>query len=589
MMKGQGLPSNPKANFGALRKPPSLSTLAMPSFHGIPPASKALLATLRGLIKQLPAENRDLVRTVVDLIKETSKIKETKMPVSNLLVVFCPSLNLTPPLLKVLCEANGIWNDLPDGTDGAAIDTRKTAVSPVPIPAKEDDARSDTTSSTAESDSLLSVRPSLDDPSDYHASAEESIYEGKVLQRPREEKYERGEVPTVYLDSRSQYTSSSASFPNEQAAAPGRPPYMQHAGDTGSISSDNYSANGLQSTSPPLLSSSAESVATPITSSNPSFSDIPVHSADKDRDHSEKRQRHRSASGPEILLTPLELRPQTDKRPMISDPIPISGPVNFPASPKPAPVAVRRRSIPLLSNFSASISAQLGNSPSELPASSPKSLTPQEPRAKKPSLKLLFSKKSTSSLSSLMDRSASGKPQISAPLPAAYSPKTGSDSSVSTPISAVTAPQSSFPGSGSSTNLPHVIDTPIDESALSLSLGLDINPSLPSTATSFDKQAGPTANTSVQAASSRVYMPEIKPLSINPKRTIKPGENHLRPKASTSNMSIASTASSHRLSLFEDDEDERMENWTQSVLLAADAKNTWTVQKPSSSGANTKA
>ncbi|KAF5328854.1 hypothetical protein D9619_011704 [Psilocybe cf. subviscida] len=588
MIRGQGLPSGPKANFGGLRKPPSLSTLAMPSFHGIPPASKALLATLRGLIKQLPEENRDLVRTVVDLIKETSKVKETKMPVSNLLVVFCPSLNLTPPLLKVLCEAEGIWSDRPDRTDMAVIDIKR-AVVPVPIPTREDDARSDTTSTTTESDSLLSMRPSLDDPSDYHASAEESIYEGQVMQRPREEKYERAEVPTVYLDSRSQYTSSSASFPREQAPTPDRLPYMQHAGDNGSISSDNCSVNDLQSISPPLLSSSAESVATPITSSNPSFSDIPVHSTERVHDPSEKPQRYRSASasGPEIVSTSLELRPQTNKRPKISEPIPISGPVSFPVSPKLAPVAARRRSIPLLSNISSAIPPQLGGSPSESPAPSPKSQAPQEQRAKKPSLKLLFSKKSTSSLSSLIDRSALGKAQISGPFPAGYSPKAGSDSSVSTPISAVTAPQSSVPGSGSSCNLPHIIDTPIDESALSLSLGLDL--STPATATSFDKQAGPTTNTPIQAASSRVNMPEIKPLAINSKRTIKPGENHLRAKASTSNMSVASTASSHRLSLFEDDEDERMENWTQSVLLAADAKGTWTIQKPSSSGTNAKA
>lgn len=586
MMRGQGLPSSPKANFGGLRKPPSLSTLAMPSFHGIPPASKALLATLRGLIKQLPVENRDLVRTVVDLIKETSKVKETKMPVSNLLVVFCPSLNLTPPLLKVLCEAEGIWNDLPDDVDVAVIDARYAGVSPASKPAREDDARSDTTSSTTESDSLLSMRPSLDDPSDYHASAEESIYEGKVLQRPREDKYERAEVPTVYLDSRSQYTSSSTSFLAEQASAPGRLPYMQHAEDNGSISSDICSVNDLQSTSPPLLSSSAESVATPITSSNPSLADIPLQAAEKDQDHSEQHHHHPSASGPDTVATPVELRSQADSRPKISEPIPISGPFTFPVSPKLAPVASRRRSIPLLSSFSSSTSPQPGSSPSESPAPSPKSLTPHEQRAKKPSLKLLFSKKSTSSLSSLMDRTASGRPQISIPFPAGYSPKPGSDSSVSTPISAVTAPQSSFPGSGSSTNLPHVIDTPIDESALSLSLGFDISP--PATATSLDKQAGPTTKAVNLTASSKVDMPEIKPLSINPKRTIKPGENHLRPKASTSNMSVASTASSHRLSLFEDDEGERMENWTQSVLLAADTNGAWSIQNPSSSGTNAK-
>ncbi|KAI0356156.1 RhoGAP-domain-containing protein [Trametes cingulata] len=94
-----------------LRKPPSLSTLAMPSFAGMRPISDAQLNALAFLISKLPPENRDLLYTVVELIKVTAaRSKETKMPLGNLLLVFCPSLNMNPALLRVLCEADSIWN-----------------------------------------------------------------------------------------------------------------------------------------------------------------------------------------------------------------------------------------------------------------------------------------------------------------------------------------------------------------------------------------------------------------------------------------------------------------------------------------------
>ena len=81
----------------------------MPKLTGMRPASKPLTNVLRSLIAQLPAENRDVLRTVVDLIKATDKAsKDTKMPLSNLLLVFCTSLNMNPPLLKVLCETESI-------------------------------------------------------------------------------------------------------------------------------------------------------------------------------------------------------------------------------------------------------------------------------------------------------------------------------------------------------------------------------------------------------------------------------------------------------------------------------------------------
>ncbi|KAI1796469.1 RhoGAP-domain-containing protein [Ganoderma leucocontextum] len=97
-----------------LRKPPSLSTLAMPAFAGARVISDAQRTAFSWLISRLPQENRDLVYTVVELIKATtSRSKETKMPLGNLLLVFCPSLSMSPSLLRVLCEVDGIWDGPP--------------------------------------------------------------------------------------------------------------------------------------------------------------------------------------------------------------------------------------------------------------------------------------------------------------------------------------------------------------------------------------------------------------------------------------------------------------------------------------------
>jgi len=73
-MRGPALPAGPKAGGGVpvIRKPPSLSTLAMPNFSGMRAPSKSLVNALRSLVAGLPQENRDLLRTVTDLIKATA-------------------------------------------------------------------------------------------------------------------------------------------------------------------------------------------------------------------------------------------------------------------------------------------------------------------------------------------------------------------------------------------------------------------------------------------------------------------------------------------------------------------------------------
>lgn len=103
MQEFYGLPSGPRT-VPQMRKPPSLSNLG-------PNASPLLLHKLSTLISRLPAENRDLLFTVIDLLKTTAaNAKSTKMPLANLLLLFCPSLQVSPTLLRLLCEAESIWH-----------------------------------------------------------------------------------------------------------------------------------------------------------------------------------------------------------------------------------------------------------------------------------------------------------------------------------------------------------------------------------------------------------------------------------------------------------------------------------------------
>lgn len=489
----QGLPSNPRnsAALPSLHRPPSLSTLAMPSFKQAPP-SKSLVHALRSLISKLPPENRDLIRTVVDLIKATSNgSKATKMPLSNLLLLFCPSLNMSPPLLRILCEADGIWEEEPTGCKSGdraqdvivESDGEPVVVSPrQKTYAFQDGIEADTKSGFDEASSLRSERASLDKPGslDYHASAEEDslFQEERPVLRSRKIA-DRPEIPTVYLDTRSHLSSSSASL------LQGVPETNRHAGsflvhqemrDDGSISSGAYSFkidNLPTSPSPPPLSSS---VSTPTSSTNASFSNLPLDGGKEPEQQKRSDADLPSAvsrTSPQIVGSELgEIR----KRPYISNPIPISGPLPaqypFPTTRnrEHAPVTPsRRRSIPLLSL--SGLSSRSSGSPSASP-SSKNSPYQADSRMSKPSLKLLFSKKSTSSLFDGKERPVISLPLLQPPEPhfqqERSSSRSGSDSSISTPHSAVTAPQGSsllcLPDS--SNEGPPVLNTPIEESSL---------------------------------------------------------------------------------------------------------------------------
>lgn len=60
---------------------------------------------LKVLMNRLPRENYDLLHEISKLLRITAQnSKATKMPLSNLLLVFCPSLQLSPTFLKVVIE-----------------------------------------------------------------------------------------------------------------------------------------------------------------------------------------------------------------------------------------------------------------------------------------------------------------------------------------------------------------------------------------------------------------------------------------------------------------------------------------------------
>ncbi|KAF8876695.1 hypothetical protein CPB84DRAFT_384457 [Gymnopilus junonius] len=431
-----GLPSGPKSGFNnanahaangsmsisnpmGLRKPPSLSTLAMPSFS-VPPPSQTLTATIRKLVAQLPRENRDLARTVVELIQATSKeVKETKMPLSNLLVVFTPSLNMSPSLLRVLCEAEGVWVD-----EERVIDIRRRTViiGPSPdavVPATAEDAE-EKKEKTYEVDveeeegSVISGsgRASLDTTdnslsSEYHASVEDDTssslsmpvpvkleeQQGEEVSRLRHGvDYERTDVPTVYMSTKSHCsTASSISSRDEDEEAeleqvPTATPQVNsfanrdrdrdcphHQHHQRYMADDALSMLSMSS-SPPvpvLLSSSVESVVTPTSSVNSSLAEL------INEDQRQKKETDGAVGPPKIAeTTPLELRPQG-----------MAGTVLFPsqqsqqsmkptqlpfASASSTSLAAKRRSIPTLSMPSLSpLAVAYAPSPSSASSSAP--------------------------------------------------------------------------------------------------------------------------------------------------------------------------------------------------------------------------
>lgn len=554
--RGPGLPSGPRGGaFPAMRKPPSLSTLAMPSFSGMRPPSKNLLKALTSLISRLPRENRDLIRTVTELIKATAKeSKDTKMPLSNLLLVFCPSLNMSPPLLRVLCEGEGLWGDVME--DSPVIDIKRESVI-IDIKGPSSIPKSDSSRDGDDDDEYSDASDSLD-----HREPEDHENDDSV-RRPERDTV-RGPVSTVYLDSESVCDTSSVSdghMGNKGCSGDAESLNTMSSQDDASYVSTSEGNSLTRPDAPsPALSSSAESLATPTTSSGgPSFSDLAL------QDPYSKTQ---PTGAPEIAeSTPYPLQPTRPKL-TISNPIPITGPIQFPTSADstaPTAMVLKRKSIPTLSlpNLSEN-TTDIPPSPIS-PASTTASTTTSSlrgKRLKRPSLRLLFSKRSTSSLTS------NSKDLISAPSPYLQTPHSASDSSVSTPISAVTAPQSS------TYTLPPQLDTPIESQPLNMGLGIEIE--------DVDTPRGRQSQEGggVADVPETITLAQLGETPIADKYRGPGGiasASHLRPQVARSRLtSTTSNASSSHLSLLGEDEPE--EDWTQSVLLAADMDLGWGTQ-----------
>ena len=133
-VNGKGpMPTSRSHDGHSLRKPPSLSTLALPNFSGTRPPSHDLLNAFTSLLARLPQENRDLLHTVIDLTNFVAQRKAIRMPLSNLTIVLCPTLNMSPPIFRVLCEAESLWKGLAEGReDTAGPDPKCDHPSPMP-------------------------------------------------------------------------------------------------------------------------------------------------------------------------------------------------------------------------------------------------------------------------------------------------------------------------------------------------------------------------------------------------------------------------------------------------------------------------
>ena len=110
-----GLPSGPRQNSMALSRFFNNDVHIVPGSQPVevtaptsttpvkPPNS--LLREFNDLVQKLPRENHDLLQTIVELLARAAvHAKTTKMPLSNLLLVFCPSVGINPSVFKLMVE-----------------------------------------------------------------------------------------------------------------------------------------------------------------------------------------------------------------------------------------------------------------------------------------------------------------------------------------------------------------------------------------------------------------------------------------------------------------------------------------------------
>ena len=415
-VSGKGpMPSSRSQDGHSLRKPPSLSTLALPNFSGMRPPSQDLLNAFASLLTRLPQENRDLLHTVIDLINFVAQRKAIRMPLSNLTVVLCPTLNMSPPILRVLCEAESIWKGLAEGReDITGLDPERDDPNPVP------DSQ---TGLELEQNFAAEPRVPQGDLND-QSSAVEPVFGVRDL---RVERY----APNVAQEDDKGTGPASDDHASCHSAYDSRPPTPAWG-----------KGSPLDPWFPPALTSSSDSLTTPSTSSEaPS---IPQMIAPTLISAYYAKENVVPALIPDFVRT---------------SPQPVDHiPVLFPGTDTVTKTHSSHRhlaSVPSLSQL-----------PSE-----PTSQSMKPTRVKRPSLTALFSKKSVSSLRSsrLFSSSSSSSPYFDA----RDSPSRSSPTSLRTPISPLIISAPSLMPRRSSSSLPPILNTSIDSSSLSLAIGLD--------------------------------------------------------------------------------------------------------------------
>ena len=507
--KGPSLPSGPRD--GPLRKAPSLSTLALPNFSGMRPPSQPLLNTIASLLARLPRENRDLLRTVIDVINFVVQRKEIRMPLSNLTLVLCPTLNMSPPIFRVLCEAEGIWNGPPDDwvDDSTDLDMKGDTLDARDCQSIDNAPEQDspTEPSLPQGDQTLAMEQAAgawDTLAETHVSGDgtqDDIDEDSKDIRPA-------------LDDRASYLSVTDSRPSTPAWGKG---------------------SLLDPWSPPALTSSSDSLTTPSMSSE----------------------------GPSIpqVTAPTPLNAKTNLVPAIipdfvrTSPVPSSQPVTH--VPVVFPMTETAPGTPSSQHSSNLPSLSMLPLESGSPSQRPKKM-------KRPSLTALFSKKSISSLRSsrLFSTSSSSSPYYDA----RDSPCRSTPASPRTPgsisPSIISAP--SLLPRRSSSSLPPLLNTQIDASSLSLAVGFDENEPNEVELTSSDSRADKSRESSPIPRDTDAPLQPLSTSPITPVTTQFRDTSELaklpltqpeplQPQLSDDSfVSVASAASYHTLSLWED-------------------------------------
>lgn len=547
----------------SLRKPPSLSTLAMPNFSNMRPPSDKFVDALRSLIAALPQENRDLLRTITEVIKTTAqRHKQTKMPLSNLLLLFCPSTNMSPPLLRAFCEAEDIWDG--HANPDEVIDLKRQ------LTVKASNLSRVDSSSSSSANSSLSSSDGFEDAlsdneggnnrntivSDYAKTPtletavvfEPDADYGSRQARPRGGA-RRGHISTVYLDTASADDLSLQSFgmPDEVKTSLAQSLSYDRSSNASPVSPDIS-----HPFSPPSLSSSIDSLTS---SEAPSSSHLPLSASTSSRN--EYASIYNPSAGKSSTL-PSQLAP-TQSTPNVSE----FGVVQFPSTGSPPITPMKNR--PSI--------AHMTTTPI-ISSSSPPSIRTQ--RLKKPSLHLLFSRKSSASLNGL---------SISAPMP--YEPQTSS------------GPPS--PESWRSSE-PPVLDLAMETGPLDLKQYLAAEEKRRTMTAARHKQvdsfytARETPSPSEGSATPSSASQDVSPATPSAKETpiadlystpcssvtsLHDSQNtrspRARPRPQPSQASLASKPSINHLSMALPDESLIEDDWAQSVITATDtnADSSW--------------